>query len=51
MVWMAAEVGMAAELGEGVTDGKVSEMIVQLIFFSCATLTRTLSSQSLDGAG
>ena len=35
----------------GVTDGKVSEMIVQLIFFSCVTLTRMLISQCLDGAG
>ncbi len=50
---MAAESGMAAELGVGggVTDGKVGEMIVQLIFFSCVTLTRTLISQCLDGAG
>jgi hypothetical protein len=36
MVWMAVELGMAAELGwllgGGLTDGKVSEMIVQLIF-------------------
>ena len=51
MVRMAAESGMAAELGGGVTDEKVSEMIVQLIFFSWVTLTGMLISQCLDRAG
>jgi hypothetical protein len=50
MVRLAAESGIAAESGGGYTDGKVSDMIVQLIFFSCVTLTRTLISQCLDGA-